>query len=283
MAPTVLGIDVSHWQGAVNWSVMRSDGVQFAGIKSTEGDGFVDSRFASNLRNARAAGVIPFAYHYQRSTATAAEQVAHIRRVVPRDCPVVPDVEHGSGNVALTRGIVAGLRRAGYHVPLSYIPRWYWQGIGSPGLSGLPPLWSSRYPDNVIRSIRDEYREVEMRFMHFWQGYGGLNVAVLQFTSSARVGNRQPIDGNAYRGTVTQLRTLLTGSAPPPEEDDMPSLQELLDTRIGSNANDALRDRYAERPGTLGHFLLNQGDDINTIRQAVLDIQAKLNNRGGPA
>src|SRR5690606_39456534 len=43
---------------------------------------------------------------------------------------------------------------------------------------------------------------------HYWDGYGGLRVVVLQFTSSARVAGRSPIDGNAFRGTLAQLRAL---------------------------------------------------------------------------
>lgn len=218
MAP-LIGIDVSHHQGAVNWPAMFRDGVRFAGLKATEGDSLVDSRFASNLKQSRAAGVLPFAYHYQRAVASAAEQVSHIARVVPKDCPVALDVEAGSGPVSVTRAIRAGLVGRGYHVSLSYIPRWYWLGVGQPSLVGLPPLWSSRYPDNVIHDINVEYAEVARFYPHFWEGYGGLTVAILQFTSSARVGGRAPIDGNAYRGSLAQLRTLLTGAHPvPPEE-----------------------------------------------------------------
>lgn len=227
MAPLLLGIDVSHHQGSIDWSLMRHYGIQFAGLKATEGDAFIDSQFARNLRNARAAGVVVFAYHYQRSVATATEQVANIVRVVPKDCPVVVDVEAGSGIVGVTQGIVAGLRLRGYDVPLTYLPRWYWQQLGLPSLAGLPPLWSSRYPDNVIRPIGQEYAEIESRYMHFWQGYGGLPVKVLQFTSSARIGTRAPLDGNAYRGSLLQLRALLSGTpapkppSPPSKEDDV--------------------------------------------------------------
>src|SRR5690606_22115081 len=39
LAPTdgVQGIDVSHWQGAINWTSVRNAGIQFAWIKATEG------------------------------------------------------------------------------------------------------------------------------------------------------------------------------------------------------------------------------------------------------
>lgn len=213
---TTFGIDISHHQGAFDLSRAAREGVAFVILKATEGSGFTDSRFAANLTNARQSGLLVAAYHYQRASASAAAQVAHIERVVPKNVPVIPDVEADSGGVALVRDVVARLRGVGYRVPMLYLPRWYWQQIGSPSLGGLPPLWSSRYPDNLPGTIPDEWADVPA---HYWEGYGGLPVAVLQFTSSASVAGRQPIDANAYRGTRAQLAALLNGSSD--EEDDM--------------------------------------------------------------
>jgi hypothetical protein len=208
------GLDISHHQAAsLDLAQCRREGVGFIFIKSSEGSSFIDPAFAGNLNKARAAGLLVAAYHYVRSNATAAAQVANVARVVPRDVPVIPDVEANSGGIALVRDFVARLRQAGYHVPLTYLPGWYWQQIGSPSLVGLPSLWSSRYPDNVVGSIADEYADVPASY---WNGYGGLGVAVLQFTSSARVAGHQPLDANVYQGTFEQLAALLGG-----EEDDM--------------------------------------------------------------
>ena len=100
-------------------------------------------------------------------------------------------------------------------MPLLYIPRWYWQQIGSPSLAGLPPLWSSRYPDNVVGTLADEWADVPA---HFWNGYGGLDVLLLQFTSSARIAGYQPLDASAFRGTRAQLAARMGGQT---EEDEM--------------------------------------------------------------
>lgn len=204
----ILGVDVSHHQdGRPDLVRARAeDGVEFCFIKATEGSSFVDGDFASNLARARAAGLLVAAYHYVRSNASAQAQVANVRRVVPLDVPVIPDVETGSGGVSLLRELVDRLRAAGHRVPLTYLPRWYWSQLGSPSLAGLPPLWSSRYPDNVINDINVEWG---MTPSSYWNGYGGLEVAVLQFTSSARVAGYQPVDGNAFRGTRAQLAELL--------------------------------------------------------------------------
>jgi GH25 family lysozyme M1 (1,4-beta-N-acetylmuramidase) len=214
------GLDISHHQDlGLDLARCRGEGIEFVFMKSSEGSSFVDSAFAANLAEARAAGLLVGAYHYVRSNASAAAQVANVARVVPRDVPVIPDVEANSGGIALVREFVDRLRAAGYRVPFSYIPRWYWQQIGSPSLAGLPPLWSSRYPDNVVGGLLDEWADVPASY---WTGYGGLDVAVLQFTSSVRIAGHEPIDANAFRGTREQLAALLGSAAE--EEDPMKNL-----------------------------------------------------------
>jgi len=210
----LFGLDASHHQGMLDFARFRQEsGIEFVFLKATEGSTFVDAEFAANLRRAQAAGQLTAAYHYQRSNASAADQVANIRRVVPTGVPVILDIEANSGNVALTFDIVARLRAIGYRIPLTYIPRWYWQQIGSPSLVGLPPLWSSRYPDNIAGSPVNEYAGVPASY---WAGYGGLSVAVLQFTSSGRLpGYSGNLDLNAYQGTRAGLSALLFGTPVP--------------------------------------------------------------------
>jgi hypothetical protein len=237
------GLDISHHQNiALDLAQCRREGIEFIFLKATEGSTFVDSEFDANLAEARAAGLLVCAYHYLRSSASAAAQVANVARVVPRDVPVIPDVESGSGGVGLIRDFVGQLRATGYHVPLTYLPRWYWQQLGQPDLTGLPPLWSSRYPDNVVGSLADEWADVPA---HYWDGYGGLEVAVLQFTSSVRIAGHQPIDANAYRGTREQLAALLGHTIP--KEDPVKNL--ILGRQKGGTAvwvGDGLTRRWIE-------------------------------------
>lgn len=213
LAMPIFGLDISHHQDlALDLARCKREGISFVFIKSTEGSTYVDPEFAHNLAEARGSGLEVAAYHYVRSNATAAAQIENVKRAVPRGVPVIPDVEANSGGVALLREFVQKLREAGYRVPLTYLPRWYWQQLGSPDLSGLPPLWSSRYPDNVVGTVADEWADVPSRY---WDGYGGLSVAVLQFTSSASIAGHQPLDANAYQGTLAGLQALLYGTQPP--------------------------------------------------------------------
>jgi GH25 family lysozyme M1 (1,4-beta-N-acetylmuramidase) len=63
------GIDVSHWDGTINWREVAASHVQFAYIKATGDNSFVDGQFRANVRNARASGIAVGAYHYAKPSA----------------------------------------------------------------------------------------------------------------------------------------------------------------------------------------------------------------------
>lgn len=57
--PTGLpGIDVSYYQGDIDWPAVRAAGLQFVAIKATEATRGVDPTFEPNRKGARAAGLI---------------------------------------------------------------------------------------------------------------------------------------------------------------------------------------------------------------------------------
>ena len=60
------GIDVSKWQGRIDWPLVKSDGVQFAMIRSSFGwnEGNTDLLFETNYENATKVGIPVGAYHY---------------------------------------------------------------------------------------------------------------------------------------------------------------------------------------------------------------------------
>lgn len=64
MSPNVLGIDVSDYQGNVDWKKVKAAGITFAFIKATEGGTIVASTLARNRQDARAAGIICGYYHF---------------------------------------------------------------------------------------------------------------------------------------------------------------------------------------------------------------------------
>src|SRR5437867_2972585 len=64
IAQRPLGIDVSDYQGSINWTSVKGAGISFAWAKATEGTGTGQSTFTANEANAAAAGVYIGAYHY---------------------------------------------------------------------------------------------------------------------------------------------------------------------------------------------------------------------------
>ena len=64
--PFISGIDVSRWQGNVNWNSAKSAGIEFAFAKATEGVNYVDGQFHNNMQGATAAGVMIGPYHFCR-------------------------------------------------------------------------------------------------------------------------------------------------------------------------------------------------------------------------
>ncbi|KAI0290542.1 N,O-diacetylmuramidase [Multifurca ochricompacta] len=58
------GIDVSHYQGSIDWATVASQGVAWAYIKATEGTTFIDPLFSQNYIGATNNGIIRGAYHF---------------------------------------------------------------------------------------------------------------------------------------------------------------------------------------------------------------------------
>lgn len=146
------GIDVSHWQGTIDWNAVAANGVEFAFIKATEGGDYVDPRFAANWDGARQAGVVRGAYHFFRPQTDAVAQAAHFLATVhlsPGDLPPVLDVEVTDGRSAdvVAEGVRTWLReveRATGRRPIVYTRASFWTAQVGGGLGGYP-LWVAHY------------------------------------------------------------------------------------------------------------------------------------------
>src|SRR5262249_19644402 len=60
----IQGIDVSYWQGDIDWEKVRDAGVSFTYIKATEGGDRIDPKFLENWEGAKRAGIARGAYHF---------------------------------------------------------------------------------------------------------------------------------------------------------------------------------------------------------------------------
>lgn len=96
----VRGVDVSHYQGEIDWQKIAQQDISFAFIKATEGSGTQDEYFAENWKNARAAGIFTGAYHFFSFESAADTQADNFIAAVPSDenaLPPVIDLEYYKG------------------------------------------------------------------------------------------------------------------------------------------------------------------------------------------
>ena len=102
-----LGIDISEFQGDINWSKVKKDGISFAFIRCggrgyTKGTCYEDKKFAQNVKNAKKAGVKVGVYFFSQAiTVEEAIEEASLTIAMCKgygiDLPVVMDWETGSG------------------------------------------------------------------------------------------------------------------------------------------------------------------------------------------
>lgn len=93
---TVRGIDVSAYQGTIDWKHVSSQSVRFAFVKATEGAGFQDKQFARNWAQAQSEGITVGAYHFFNFDVPPLTQAENFIRTVPAQANTLPptvDVE----------------------------------------------------------------------------------------------------------------------------------------------------------------------------------------------
>ncbi|HEX2898860.1 MAG TPA: glycoside hydrolase family 25 protein [Bacteroidia bacterium] len=92
----IKGIDVSRYQGKIDWRKVKAAGYRFAFIKATEGTDYVDPYFAVNWDEAGDKGVVRGAYHFFRPGQDGKAQAEHFLKhlqVRKGDLPPVLDLE----------------------------------------------------------------------------------------------------------------------------------------------------------------------------------------------
>jgi GH25 family lysozyme M1 (1,4-beta-N-acetylmuramidase) len=98
------GLDVSNWNGTINWSKVAHGGYRFVFAKATEGTGYTDKTYTTNRNGSEGAGLVFGGYHFARpagkslaaATASAIKQANHFLAVAgpqPGELPPVLDLE----------------------------------------------------------------------------------------------------------------------------------------------------------------------------------------------
>jgi lysozyme len=92
----VRGIDVSEYQGEIDWALLASQDIEFAFIKATEGSHHIDPRFAYNWEHAAKTRLRIGAYHFFSFDSPGRTQAENFLSAVPKAegmLPPVVDVE----------------------------------------------------------------------------------------------------------------------------------------------------------------------------------------------
>lgn len=216
---TLYGIDVHpQFQAGLDIEEVAREGFGFLSVKLTQGTSntYETSGSAEWISRGKAAGLVCLGYAYLEPGDMCEQATVFARSLARCDVPGVMDVEALDDNqdpvlaIGMVREFSAAATRLGARVSLMYLPRWYWERIGSPDLTGLPPLWASSYPGGRQAPASDLFEAVTPRC---WTAYGGLPVAVLQFADTALVAGHA-VDANAFLDTREAFAAFV-GATPP--------------------------------------------------------------------
>ncbi len=202
----IQGIDISKWQGDIDWRAVKAAGTQFVFIKATEGGDHVDARFEANWNGAKAAGVARGAYHFVFWCRPAHEQVEWFRKHIPQDpdaLPPVLDVEWNGHSKTCPRKIPKEDALEKIRLMLTELEQH----------TGRRPIIYTDIPFHaeVLEGQFDDY--------HYWirstaaepqERYPTRAWSFWQFTTTGRVpGIKGDVDRNAFYGTEKEWKAFL--------------------------------------------------------------------------
>jgi lysozyme len=100
----IFGMDVSHFQGEINWTQVKQNKpkISFVFVKATEGINFVDAHFEKNWQDAKQAGILRGAFHFFEPDKDAKVQavlfINTVKTLEENVLPPVLDLESGKFN-----------------------------------------------------------------------------------------------------------------------------------------------------------------------------------------
>jgi lysozyme len=195
----VQGIDVSHYQGAIDWAEVKGAGVDFVYIKATEGVDFTDESFFYNWKGARKQNIPRGAYHFFTLCRSGAEQAAHFISVVPLDQSALPpavDLEY-TGNCADPG------KQQNFDTELKTFYR------KLKARYGAAPVIYTTYEFGEQHDLSPYAGRLWIRDIYGTPDLSRYDWTFWQYTNRLRVpGIAAPVDGNVFRTTKARLRHL---------------------------------------------------------------------------
>ena len=203
--PTRLeGIDVSHWQGTIDWAKVRAAGKKFAYIKASEHTTFVDDKYQTNRSRAKAAGLKVGAYHFARPNIGTTDAYAEADHFIETadwtsgELRPVLDLEDTGGlsSSALQTWVKAFVQRiydrTGVRAVIYVSPAFWSNKMGNStwfAKNGYDVLWIAHWTTASSPSVPAE-------------NWGGKSWTFWQYTSDGSVpGISGRVDLDRYNGT----------------------------------------------------------------------------------
>lgn len=205
----VHGVDVSRWQGDIDWPTLRTQGANFVYIKATDGGDHLDPMFKKNWREAHQAGLKRGAYHFFYWCRVASEQADWFIRNVPKvegALPPVIDVEY-NGQSSCKRRLSPEKRREKMQVFMDRLEAHYGQ---RPVIYTAPDF----YADNLRGHFKNYPFWLRAVAEHPSKVYPGRDFVFWQYSGSGlSQGVKGKIDLNVFNGTEAQWRRWVGGQA----------------------------------------------------------------------
>ncbi len=196
------GIDVSKWQGAVDFAAVKDAGIELVYLKASEGMRIRDPFFYRNYANATAAGLPVGFYHYltaKNETQARAEAYHFIGTTegLVNDAKLVMDLEDIAG---LSRAQVNAVAEAFVRAVVEYSGK-------SPAIyvgADTARLLDERFADYPLWIAQYDVEEPDMD--NVWETWAGW-----QYTDRGRVAGIQVwVDRNVFRqAMLEELRTAI--------------------------------------------------------------------------
>ncbi len=199
-ASEISGVDLSKWQGEVDFPAIKAAGRSYVFIKATQGAREVDPNYRRNISDARKAGLAAGSYHFYMTNESPEAQFVHMSTnvsLLTGDLPPVVDIELLSRNTlqkpASELKLFLSLLEKKYRVkPIVYSGESFANEYLA-GFSGFP-LWLAEYNKDRAPKLPLDWKR-----WTFWQ-----------HTQSGTVpGVSGKVDLDRFNGTRRQFRALL--------------------------------------------------------------------------
>lgn len=197
---TLYGIDVSHYQGTIDWPGVVKAGMGYCVAQASVGQSWVDPTFKVNRQSAQAVGLLAGAYHFLEPGSGSSQADLFCSTVGDFDGILAAvDVEVPGLTLGMVQAFCAYFdAHTGGHPLFVYAnPKTWKTQLGDPDMRGLGPLWLAYYPKGGYPGDHDPTWNLVMGRQKpvLWQ-YGPRHIP----------GRPKPVDGDAYRGTLPELR-----------------------------------------------------------------------------